>query len=200
MKAVFVRGAGLGLILALSACASSDGPRPAEVTRFHLNQPIARGSIAVEPFDQRDTGDLEFRSYADAVARELARQGWTVVDTPGQSEQVALVSLSQGSREEVTTRSPVSIGVGGSTGGWSSGVGGGISFGLGGNRGGEVIGTMMEVSIKRRSDGTVFWEGRARTEARAGSPAASPAAAADKLASALFLDFPGESARTITVP
>jgi hypothetical protein len=44
------------------------------------------------------------------------------------------------------------------------------------------------------------WEGRAETQAPANAPAAQPGLAADKLASALFKDFPGESGRTITVP
>jgi hypothetical protein len=45
----------------------------------------------------------------------------------------------------------------------------------------------------------VVWEGRARLEARDGTPYASSAAAVDKLAMALFKDFPGESGRTISV-
>ena len=48
--------------------------------------------------------------------------------------------------------------------------------------------------------GAVVWEGRAQTEAPGNAPAAQPGLAADKLARALFQDFPGESGRTITVP
>ena len=59
---------------------------------------------------------------------------------------------------------------------------------------------MIEVRIKRRSDGTIFWEGRASTEARPGAPEAQPVAAVEKLAAALFQDFPGESGRTIRLP
>jgi hypothetical protein len=58
---------------------------------------------------------------------------------------------------------------------------------------------MLEVSIRRRSDTSVFWEGRAQTEARAGSPEAYSATAVERLAEALFRDFPGESGRTISV-
>lgn len=196
MKAVFMKGVALGIAATLAGCAT--GPQPSEVTRFHLNQPIARGQIALEPFNQRDAGSIEYRSYADAVAGQLARLGWTVVDS-GQAEQVALVDFAQGTRDELVRRSPVSVGIGGATGGWGSGVGGGISFGLGGNRSGLVTASTMEVSIKRRSDGSVIWEGRARTEASARDPESSPGAAAGKLAAALFQDFPGESGRTIEV-
>lgn len=195
MKAVFARGLALALATSLAACTSM-GPQPAEVTRFHLNQPIARGEIAVEPADPREDG-LEFRSYADAVSRQLARLGWTVVPA-GQSEQLAAVSFEQTSRYQGGGRSPVSVGVGGSTGGWHSGVGGGISFGLGGKRSGTVTASMLSVRLKRRSDGSVFWEGRAQTVGS--SPAeTSPDAAADRLAAAMFQDFPGESGRTISV-
>ena len=43
------------------------------------------------------------------------------------------------------------------------------------------------------------WEGRAEYEARAGTPDASKSGAANRLAAALFRDFPGESGRTIRV-
>jgi hypothetical protein len=54
--------------------------------------------------------------------------------------------------------------------------------------------------MKRASDDLVVWEGRAQTEAPNTAPAAQPGLAADKLARALFQDFPGESGRTITIP
>ena len=63
----------------------------------------------------------------------------------------------------------------------------------------QVVATQLGVRIQRRSDGSVAWEGRAEMEARGGTPAASRAAAADRLATALFRDFPGESGRTIRV-
>ena len=65
-------------------------------------------------------------------------------------------------------------------------------------RQGDVV-TELGVRIQRRSDATVAWEGRAQLEARAGSALADDAAAADRLAEALFRDFPGESGRTIRV-
>ena len=200
MKRLFSAACAIALAGSLAGCATTprsgtvQGP---EVTRFHLGQPIARGQIAVEAFDAADANSMEFRLYAGAVARQLSRLGWTVVNTVGQSEQVALVDVQQGSREMLRTRSPVSIGVGGGTGGWGSGIGGGVSFGLGGGGPRQLVGTMLEVRIKRRSDGTVFWEGRATMEAREGSPDAERTVAVERLAEALFQDFPGESGRTI---
>lgn len=204
MKAVFPRSCVVLLALATAACSTTrdSGPSASEVTRFHLGQQIARGPIAVEPFEPADANSLEFRSYAGSVERQLRQLGWTVVNTVGQSEQVALIDVDQGSREALArSGSSVSVGVGGSTGGWRSGVGGGIGIGipLGGGGARDVIGTMLQVSIKRRSDGTVFWEGRATTEAREGSPEAQRTVAVEKLAEALFRDFPGESGRTIRV-
>jgi hypothetical protein len=197
MKAFFAGGCGL-LLASLAGCATTNNP-PVSVTRFHLGQPIARGQIAVEAADPRMAEGPEFRTYSAAVERQLARLGWSVVQTVGQSEQVALVDVQRGTREMLDQRGPVSVGVGGSTGGWGSGVGMGVGFNLGGGGSRERIGTMLSVRIKRRSDGTVFWEGRAMTEARADSPAADPAVAVERLAEALFRDFPGESGRTIRV-
>lgn len=197
MKAVFLRAGALILAASLSGCATSD-QYASNVTRFHLNQPIARGAIAVEAANPADTASIEYRGYAATIGRQLARLGWTVVDTVGQSEQVAMIHVEQGSREPISQRSPVTIGVGGATGGWHSGVGVGATFGLGGGAR-PMVGTLLEVKLKRRSDGAVFWEGRASTEARADSPAAQRGAAVEKLAEALFRDFPGESGRTIRV-
>lgn len=207
MKAVFARATLLrGCVVALAAaslgaCSTSPfggGPAPVEATRFHLGQPIARAQIAVVPVDAADANTLEFSWYQQAVARELTRLGWTVVPS-GTSEQIALIDVEQGSRQQIAQRSPISVGLGGSTGGWGSGVGLGLGINLGGGRGGETVATMLEVSIRRRSDQTVFWEGRAHTEARVGSDEASPRFAVDRLAEGLFRDFPGESGRTIRV-
>lgn len=198
MKAFFAGGCAL-LLASLAGCTTSGKPS-ANVTRFHLGQPIARGQIAVEPVDPATANGLEFRTYSAAIERQLARLGWSVVQTVGQSEQVALVDVQRGSREMLDRSGPVSVGVGGGTGGWGgSGVGMGVGFNLGGGGSREQIGTMLSVRIKRRSDGTVFWEGRAVTEARAGTPEADPAGAVERLSEALFRDFPGESGRTIRV-
>lgn len=196
MKALFLRRGALILAIGLAGCttAGGGGNRPVEVTRFHLQEPIARGQIAVEPFVP-GAGSMEYDIYAAAVKRELARLGWTVVDTIGQSEQIALLDVHQSDREAPPRRGPVSVGVGGGAGSYGGGVGVGVGFNLGGRKHGGVS-TMLEVRIKRRSDATVFWEGRASSEIQAQDPAAR-SAAVDRLAQALFRDFPGESGQTI---
>jgi hypothetical protein len=197
MKAVFA-GTALILAVALSGCTTT-GRRPVDVTSFHLGQPIARGQIAVETFATPDAAGPEFKIYAEAVARQLERLGWGLTDTVGQSEQVALVGIDQGVFEGAPDHGPVTVGVGGGTGGWSGGgVGAGASVNLGGGPK-EMIGTTLQVRIKRRSDGTVFWEGRAVGTARTDRPEGQPAVIAERLAEALFRDFPGESGRTIRV-
>jgi hypothetical protein len=199
MKALFLRAGALMMAAALAGCATTTGEGPrygTEATRFHLGDPIARGPIAVEPVTAADANDPEFRAYADIVARHLTQLGWTVVNTIGSSETVAIVNVQQRSLADVR-RPPVTIGVGGGTFGWHGGVGGGVSFPVGGGAR-PLVGTLLEVRIKRRSDGTIFWEGRATTTARPGAPDAQPIPAVEKLATLLFQDFPGESGRTIT--
>ena len=191
------------LALSLGACASTSGGSAASagasVTRFHLGGEIARGEIRVEPANPERSNSLEFSQAAQSVERELGRLGWTVARGNARSEQVALVRLEQGSREVMRSRSGVSLGVGAGTGGWGrSGVGAGVGATVPiGSRGNELVVTELAVRIQRRSDATVAWEGRAELEARAGTPLASAGAAADRLAAALFQDFPGESGRTI---
>jgi hypothetical protein len=185
----------------VAGCATDDTATGASVTRFHLGQPIARGAIAVESVDPRDSNSLEFTQISASIGRELTRLGWTVVPDNA-SEQVATVSLAQ-QRREAERRSGLSIGIGGGTGGYGRhggvGIGGGVEIPVGGRGTNVVVGSQLNVRIQRRSDATVAWEGRAQTEARAGTPLATRAGAADRLAAALFRDFPGESGRTIRV-
>ncbi|MGQ0589284.1 MAG: DUF4136 domain-containing protein [Sphingosinicella sp.] len=184
---------------ALAGCATDQGMgvrEGASVTRFHLGQPIARGEIRVEPSDPAAASSLEFGQLAAPVERELARLGWTIARGNARSEQVAVVRVEQGSRA-ASRGGGLSIGLGGGSFGRRSGVGVGGTIPVGGS--GPIVVTELEVRIQRRSDATVAWEGRAQTEARAGSPLANPIAAADRLAIALFQDFPGESGRTIRV-
>jgi predicted small secreted protein len=186
MKAVFLRNCTLLLAASLAACSTTRGggraEGGAEVTATHLGQTIARGQIAVEAFDAADANAPEFQSYASAVAQQLSRLGWTVVDGGGRSEQVALIDVQQGSRAALTGR----IGVPGGTA----------------TAGASATGTnatLLEVRIRRRSDGTVIWEGRAVGEAPSNSAAGQQGTAVPALAAALFRDFPGVSGRTVRV-
>jgi hypothetical protein len=190
MKSAFLRSVPLLLAASLAACASGGGKRPAagglEVARFHLGEPVARAQIAVEPFDRADANRPEFPAYAAAVGRQLSRLGWTVVPTTTGSEQIALIDLEQGSREAIAALSAARIGRG-------------VSPSPPAGSSAQVTASLLEVAIRRRSDGTVFWEGRAVAEARTGSPEAARTAVVERLAEALFRDFPGESGRTIRV-
>ncbi len=188
MKALTKRSCMILIVASLAAC-STGGTRQSagggiEVARFHLGEPVARAQIAIEPFDKADANRPDYPAFAAAVERQLGRLGWTVVRPIGQSEQVALIDVTQGSREAIAAQISARIGRG-----LSGSAAAGSSAGI--------TATLLEVGIKRRSDGTVFWEGRAVDEARTGSAGAVPAAAVERLATALFRDFPGESGRTI---
>lgn len=185
----------LAVLILLPACAASIPP--VEVTRFHLERPISPGAVTIAALPGVDGGSIEFRTYALAVSRELSRLGFA----EGQSgAYVAEVAHDRDTRERLRERSPFSIGIGGGSFGRNVGVGVGTTFGLGGSRSRDVVVSRLEVRLKRKSDATVVWEGRAETEAPAGAPAAQPGLAAEKLARALFDDFPGESGQTIAVP
>lgn len=194
-----------GLILAVAAtagCATDTGGGGTQpgvaVTRFHLNQPIARGEIAVEASRIEDADSIAFAEQALPVARELTRLGWTVTVRNPNSEHVAVVRIDRG-RRAASRRSGLSIGIGGGTGGYRSGVGLGVggTIPIGGS--GPIVVTELSVRIQRRSDATAIWEGRAELEARESAPLADPRNATDRLAAALFEGFPGESGRTIRV-
>ncbi|MGZ8281970.1 MAG: DUF4136 domain-containing protein [Allosphingosinicella sp.] len=203
---IFLRACGALLVVAsLAGCATTDQgsgvQQGVNVTRFHLGQPIARGEIRVETAAPGAGGSLEFAQQAAAVERELSRLGWSVTRDNPRSEQVALVSIQQGGRPYQGSRSSISFGVGAGSGGYyGSGVAGGVGATVPvGSAPGEVVMTELDVRIQRRSDATVYWEGRARLEARANTPLAGPTEAVNRLAAALFQEFPGESGRTVLI-
>ena len=191
----------LGLA-ALAGCAAGGGPRsgPVEVTRYHLGQAPAAGSVAVVPVGGADSASPDYLAYADAVATQLRTIGYTPAPA-AEATYLATVNYARAPRGIVTQPPPVSIGLGGGSFGRGLGGGAGVSFGLGGNRASEVLVNELSVQIKRRTDDTVVWEGRAQTQSvERLNAAVPPAAGATRLASALFRGFPGESGITTTVP
>lgn len=187
----------LAALAMLGGCTTASGPRPIDVTRFHLGQPIAGAAVSVEPMSTNATISPEYQTYADAVGAELGRLGFA--PAAGQpSTFIASVSFRRTSQGYVRKRPPVTIGIGGGSFGGNVGVGGSTSFGIGG-RDVEVIRTELSVQLRRRSDDTVVWEGKAQTDGMLGTPDGQPGGTAQRLAAALFKDFPGESGITITV-
>jgi hypothetical protein len=190
---------GSAAALLLAGCATTVSP--VEVTRFHLGEPIARGTVMVVPVGDGDPS-LEYRSYAAAVEQQLSRAGYSVAPNNLGTQFIADVGFMRANRIAAREGSPVSIGLGGGGfgGGRRSGVGigGGIGFGIGGGSG-DIVASELSVRIKRRQGDEVIWEGRAQTEARSSNPATQPGIAAEKLARALFAGFPGRSGETITV-
>jgi hypothetical protein len=195
----------LGATLTLAGCETAN---PVQVTRFHLAQPIAPGSFSIESTPAMGPGSpvapdsIELNTYSDIVAGELTHLGFTRADGPGNSELTVSVLVDRGTRPDYNAGgASISFGIGGASFGRHSAIGGdvGTTVPLGNRQQHFLVGTRMQVQIKRRSDGTAIWEGRAMTEAKGSAPDASPQAAVAKLAHALFTGFPGESGRTITV-
>ena len=189
--------AAAALAATLSGCAS--GPSPIEVTRFHLDAPIDRGTITVEPFSTTGPASLEYKTYAAAVQTELMHSGFTVPAPGGEADYVAIVNFLRASRDVIGRSSPFSIGIGAGSFGRHTGVSGGLSFPIGKRGSNEIIISELSVQIRRRDDGSVIWEGRAQRSAPVDAPEAAAIVAAPAMAQALFQNFPGESGVTIEV-
>lgn len=202
-KSLFAKVLLMGTALALAGCAAQIPE--SRVTRFHLGQPIAPGELAVEPRNPALAKDLEFQAYARIVQSEFARLGFRIAPELTKSELVAVTEVHRSWRPTGEARgSSMSIGLGGgSGGGWhggtSVGLGGAISFPIGKSRRNMDVLTQLSVQLKRRSDATVIWEGRAESVARDGTPYANPEASVARLAAALFEGFPGRSGEIITI-
>jgi len=180
----------------LAGCATTPRAGPVDVTRFHLGAPAAGDTIRVEPATAYAGVSPEDQTYVSAVSGELAQLGYVPAAGDSPATYVAAVSYKRIPRGTIRKRPPITIGIGGGSFGGNVGVGGGASFGIGGGRA-EVIATELIVQLKRRSDGTIMWEGRAVTESlnEGGEPVTTP----QRLAHAMFKGFPGESGITITV-
>lgn len=206
----------LALLLAglpLAACATGGGLPPTQVLRYHLGEPIERGTVRVDtaaaPAGPTGVavsipGSIEERTYAAAVQAALLRNGYALAPAGTQPQLVATVTLNRQGRLAPPTRSPISIGLGGGgfsgggyRGGGGVGLGGGIGFPLGGRGAREVTETELAVTIKRRVDQSPVWEGRAHSYSDPRGAAAGDEA--NRLSTALFAGFPGESGRTIEV-
>lgn len=195
--------------LALGGCATA--VPPVEVTRFHANNAVAgwapgtRYAVDVAPLGNAAAAadgwqpSLEWNSYRTAVERQLQLQGLVAAPDGARAPLKVRIGFDRAERVGPGKRSPVSVGVGGSTGSYGSGLGLGIGINLGGGPK-PTQDLQLSVRIDDAATGQALWEGRALTAVRAKAPAAQPSLAAAKLAEALFKDFPGESGRTITVP
>jgi len=192
----------LALLTSLGGCVAPTGP--VEVTRFHVpdTAPLGRGSIAVEAAPGMDPASIELRTFEEAVSRELQRVGYApsapATTSAPATPQVAEVRLERRTEQPPRTRSPVSVGLGGSTGSYRSGMGMGIGIDLSGPPK-PVTETLLSVVIRDRATRTVLWEGRASFAVRADSPLATTALGAAQMATALFAGFPGPSGETVLV-
>ena len=195
MKRITI-GLASALVLLLAACVTPVGP--VEVTRLHGPDVtlLGKGTIAVEPAPGADPASLEWQAYRAAIARQLVTLGYSEV-APGAGAQVAMVALSRRTIEG-TRSSPVSVGVGGSTGTYGGGLGMGVGLNLSPKPGPQVA-TDLQVTIRDRQTNTTLWEGRASFVVSAKSPLASTSLGAPKMSEALFQGFPGQSGQTIEV-
>lgn len=184
--------------LAVAGCVAPVGP--VEVTRFHAPDTAAlgRGTIAVEAAPGEDPASLELRSYQAAVARQLVILGYAESAAGSPSQQVAHVRLRRETWQPERAGSPVSVGIGGSTGSYGSGIGIGLGFDLSGKPPAQTR-TELAVTIRNRATGAALWEGRAQFTVRADSPMAGTSLGSARLTEALFRGFPGQSGETITV-
>ncbi|WP_439534519.1 DUF4136 domain-containing protein [Polymorphobacter sp.] len=183
-------------LLIVAGCATTP---TADVTRFHLGQPIPFDTISLVSPGAGPT--LEEQQRQNAVSAELARLGFRPVPNDGKSAYVATLRAEQSSHEGAPQGSRFSIGLGGGTFGRNVGVGGGVNIPVGGERAGpRVFGNLVMLEIKRRSDNSIVWEGRAMQEVSEKAGGASLNAAVPQLVRALFDGFPGPSGQMVKVP
>ena len=198
MNRRFAFAAALAAPLGLAACATPSAG-PVEVTRFvgqDTRAELGSGPIFVEGVSS-EVSPLALSPYTAAVAQELQQLGYSE-SARTNARQIAEVRLERYQIGRGGNRSPVSVGVGGSTGSYGSGVGLGLGISLGGGQR-DRIGTQLSVTIRDAATGQSLWEGRADFQASDNSSLASGPANAQTVAAALFEGFPGINGETVEV-
>ena len=177
--------------LALAACSSNSY---ADVVRFHTNQPITRGTLAIVPADPAAANSLEFRTHAETVAVEMRRLGYTTGLPADQVQYLAILDITQVDAQGNVTRPGMTVGAGVGTSSGNVGLGANVAVPVGSSsrRNPAQRTTTLSVQIQNRADGAKVWEGRATKQADAASQAATATSAVPALAGALFSDFPGK--------
>lgn len=202
-----ITGIALAIALAagLSACAT---PFKADVSRFAAQLPAPTGqTFAVVAEDPRLTGGLEFALYADEVADEMARLGYTRAASPEAAN--LLVRFDYGvdnGRERVRTTGALGGGAFGPWGGFGGfGFRRNFAFGfydpfLGGFGGPDVRSYTVytgdiDLKIDNVATGERLFEGRAESVSRTNRLQTI----VPNLVDALFTDFPGNSGETLRI-
>ena len=188
--------------LSISACTGTAYSGPVEVTRFvsdlsAASAPIGEGEIAIT-FPREMKNERARTAFYNAVAAELAALGYTVIAQDQMGVQTARVETSRDELAPASSRGPVNVGVGGSTGSYGSGLGLGVGINLGGNTAKPNALTKLSVRISD-ARGNSLWEGRAQQAVSINSPYAEIETSAAALAKALFKDFPGGNGETISI-
>lgn len=202
----------LALLTGTAACTTT--PFRADVSRFTAPMPAPQGqTFAVVPEDPKLAGGLEFALYADLVAKQLERLGYT--RAANAETAYLLVRLDygvDGGRERVRTTPGVGLGfVDPFFGPWGWGGFGGFG-GFGWNRGWAmgfhdpflggpdvrsytIFTSGVDLKIDRVADGQRLFEGKAEAVSRSNRlPKLVP-----NLVEALFTGFPGNSGESVRI-
>lgn len=199
MKKLLLTAVPMAATLALSACSNNTY---ADVVRFHNNQPISRGTLAVVPSEPGVANSLEWRTHAETVAVQMRRIGYSTGLPLSQVQYVATVDITQADAAGNVTRPGLTVGAGvGVPIGNNSGLGANVAVpvGSGSRRNPTMRSSTLSVQIQRTSDRANIWEGRATKEAGVNDAGANATTAVPMLAEALFREFPGTPGVTVRV-
>jgi hypothetical protein len=197
--------------LAVAACETagpSTGPDAvgrAQVTRFFLAPAIARATVFVEAQDPRMGTGPRFDLIRGAVEDNLRAAGFRPVPGRDAAELIAVTDLRRAVRPrpagESGSHGSFGFGAGGGSGRGGIGGGVGLSFPIGKHRevNRDLAVDTLSIQLRRKSDATNEWEGRAVSEVPV-QASGDPADRAFFLARALLSDFPGTTGVTSPYP
>lgn len=201
MYSIRFRFLGLSLLVFLSACATID----ATTTRFYIPEYENTGTISVLASAADVNSSLEFAFFKPKIEKALASNGYTIVDSPQKAKYVALIAYGIDEGQSGIVSTPI---FGQSGGGTTTLSSFGASYYTMPTYG--IVGTSTQ-SVSRYSRAIAIdiveinsiKEGRPKKvlEIRTKSvgSCSSISGVFDDMLKAMFMSFPGENGKTISV-
>jgi hypothetical protein len=156
--------------------------------------PPGGGTITIEPKTADGGHDPAMQVFVDAASAALTGKGFTIFDDPLHAAYIAELTLSRAGVGTGLGKDPHRDGID------AAGTGLAIPLSTGNSSVVTLQRTRLEILIRKRSDGSVVWDGAAVTVRESGTQKGTPRTVASDLSDVLLHIYPVEPGDVVGVP
>lgn len=175
------------LVVALTPVAAAFAPQ----------EPVAPGTITVEPLPDDAASPEARQRFAEAVERALVDREFLALPAGNRGRYIARMKLSRRAEGSVAVNA-AEPGADSSLGNWGAALR--VTMPSGKQQIRSLVVTEFAIEILRRDEMRPVWSGRALTVKPQGTPEDTPAVLAKKLADAVMRVFPQQMEGPVSVP